>query len=141
MIKLIAFDWNGTLLSDTATTLKSSNRSFKRYALKPVSILKFRQTFTIPIISYWTANGLTKKIDFIEQSTFFHSDYNEAANFTRTRAGTKLLLNWLKSNHIQSIIFSNHVTPEITKQLIRLNIFEFINEVFARPAEIGRAHV
>lgn len=140
MIKLIAFDWNGTLLADTKTTLNSSNKSFVRYGLKPITIHEFRKTFTIPIIKFWQKNGLEKNINFFKQSILFHNDYNQDANFTRTRSGAKLILEWLQKNHIQSIIFSNHISPEITKQLIRLNIFQYFNNILARSID-DHSHV
>ena len=134
MIKLIAFDWNGTLLADTANSCRASNKVFKIYGLKPISITGFRKTFTIPIKKMWENNGLNKEIDFLEQSKTFHSIYEEYAVHTRTRQGSKTLLAWLENHRIKQMIYSNHIAPDIIKQLMRLNIFEYFDEVLARSA-------
>ncbi len=133
-IKLIAFDWNGTLLSDTVAAWKASDKLFLMYGLKATSITKFRQTFTIPIRDMWLANGLTKEINFQKQSEAYHPLYEKYATKSRTRSGTKQVLAWLKTSHITRMIFSNHIAPDIIKQLLRLNIFEYFDEILARPA-------
>lgn len=133
MIKLVAFDWNGTLLADTEANVRASNINFKKYGLKPIDLLKFQKTFQIPISSFWTDNGGKIK-DLPEQSLNFHELYEKEANFCRSRKGSKLLLNWLKHNNINSVIYSNHIAPEIVKQLLRLNTHECFKEVLARPA-------
>lgn len=133
MIKLIAFDWNGTLLADTNPSLKASNEVFKIYGLKPINITGFRQTFTIPIKKMWENNGLKREINFLEQSLTFHPLYEKYAAHTRTRQGTKELLTWLENHRIKQMIYSNHIAPDIIKQLMRLNIFEYFDEVLARP--------
>jgi phosphoglycolate phosphatase-like HAD superfamily hydrolase len=133
MIKLVAFDWNGTLLSDTITTLNSSNKIFKLYGIKPISLKAFRETFAIPITDFYK-HWTKKEIDFIELSKKYHTIYEKAALKTRTRAGTKEVLKFSGKKHITRTIYSNHITPEITKQLMRLNIYEYFDEILARPA-------
>jgi phosphoglycolate phosphatase-like HAD superfamily hydrolase len=78
MIKLVAFDWNGTLLSDTITTLNSSNKIFKLYGIKPISLKAFRETFAIPITDFYK-HWTKKEIDFIELSKKYHTIYEKAA--------------------------------------------------------------
>ncbi len=134
MIKLVAFDWNGTILSDTVAAWKAGNEVFKLYNNKPISIEDFRRTFTIPIKDMWVANGFDASIDFFKQSTIYHPVYEKFAAKSRTRAGARSLLTWLKSHHFLTMIFSNHVTPEIIKQLLRLDIYEYFDEVLARDA-------
>lgn len=133
MIKLIAFDWNGTLLADTETTLLAINKNFTHYGLKPINLRQFQKTFHIPISSFWKNHGGKRK-DLRKQSVNFHRLYEEKANFCRTRKGTRQLLTWLEKNRITSVIYSNHLAPEIVKQLLRLNIRHHFSQVLARPA-------
>lgn len=140
MIKLIAFDWNGTILSDTLPALRASNQTFKIYKLKPISLLKFQQTFKIPIKDFWYANGASKNIDFLKQSLIYHSLYEKEEMKARTRSGVKELLDWLGKNHITRMIYSNHIAPNIIEQLIRLDIHQFFDEILGRPAN-DHSHV
>jgi len=134
MIKLVAFDWNGTLLSDTAPTLRAENEALRAVGLKPITILKFRQTFDIPIMTYWKALGLSELVLKRHMQTIedvFHLNYEKFANQARTRAGAKELLVYLGGHKIQSVIYSNHNIPNIHRQLVRLDIGKFICKILA----------
>lgn len=133
MIKLVAFDWNGTLLSDTIPAWKASNKSFRLFGVKPISLLNFQKTFCIPITEFWKF-WTVKKIDFYKQSLIYHKFYELQAAKARTRSGSKEVLKWLGTKHITRMIYSNHITPEIVKQLLRLNIHQYFDEVLARGA-------
>ena len=44
MKKLIVFDWNGVLLSDTVACLDADNYMLKQLGAKPISLKRFRET-------------------------------------------------------------------------------------------------
>lgn len=133
MIKLVAFDWNGTLLSDTQTAIKACNILAPEYGVQKISLKQFQDTFTIPVSDFWHI-WAKKKIDLLEQSEKYHQVYEQQALKSRTRSGAKNLLKWLLTKNITRMIFSNHITPDISRQLIRLNIFEYFDEILARDA-------
>lgn len=137
MIKLIAFDWNGTLLSDTATCVRAENKALLAVGVKPISITKFQQTFNIPINKYWANLGFSnafikKHLQTIED--VFHLNYEKNSNHTRTRSGAKPILAWLRQKQIARVIYSNHNVPNIHRQLVRLKIDPLIDEILANPA-------
>ncbi|MBI3232176.1 MAG: HAD family hydrolase [Candidatus Doudnabacteria bacterium] len=140
MIKLVAFDWNGTLLADTQISVDTSNISGKKFDLKPIGIQKFRQIFHIPISHFWKAIGGEEK-DLDNQAKNFHPIYESLSYKSRTRAGSKEILKWLKQKSIKRMIYSNHIAPDIIKQLMRLDIFEYFDEVLARSLEDGHTQV
>lgn len=138
MIKLIAFDWNGTLLADTQISLKAENKSLKAVGVKPLSLKKFQDAFDIPITKYWDNIGFSKSfvktnLDVIENT--FHSEYKKYAVQARTRAGVREVLKWLESQNINAAIYSNHDIPDIKKQLARLKIEKFITTILANPGD------
>ncbi len=135
MIKLVAFDWNGTLLSDTQTVLNADNYALKTLGYKPVSLLKFRKSYDIPIINYWTNVGMEKsffKKHMYEVEDLFHSHYEKHALRCRTRGGAREVLNWLYGQKIPSIIYSNHVAQRVEDQLERLKIKKIISKILGR---------
>jgi phosphoglycolate phosphatase-like HAD superfamily hydrolase len=135
MIKLIAFDWNGTLFSDTQTIVNADNKVLKEFAVKPITIKKFRETFHMPVIHYWKNIGLSDaflKKNLDEMERLFTNHYEPLADKARTRSGVREVLKFLESNKIKSVIYSNHTTVNIEKQIHRLKINKYINKVLAR---------
>jgi phosphoglycolate phosphatase-like HAD superfamily hydrolase len=136
MIKLIAFDWNGTLLSDTATLVKADNVALKAVGVKPISLTKFRQCFDMPIIKYYKNLGMSeefyrKHLQKIED--IFHASYEKNSDHTRSRSGVREVLNWLEKNQIGKIIYSNHNVPNIHRKLVRLKLDKLIDVILANP--------
>ena len=135
MIKLIAFDWNGTLFSDAQTIVNADNKLLKKFGIKPITIKKFRQSFHMPVIHYWKNIGLSDsflKKNLNEMESLFTSYYEPLADKARTRSGVREILKFFSENKIQSIVYSNHTTVNIEKQLRRLKINHQIHKVLAR---------
>lgn len=134
MIKLIAFDWNGTLLADTKHCYTSTNHTFNSIGIESISWQQYRETFTIPILDFYAANGADREYILANISTFtmtFHNHYENLAVKARTRKGTRAILTYLQDRKIDRVIFSNHNVAAITKQLERLGIKELIPHVLA----------
>lgn len=135
MIKLVAFDWNGTILADIHADLRANSLTLKKFNLKPISLGRFRETFEIPVRNYWIKAGIDpdffdKNFNKINQT--FHSNYEIQARHCRTRSGVKTILEWLKKQDITSIIYSNHTVLDIDKQLLRLKIKKYFKSTLAR---------
>ncbi len=144
MIKLVAFDWNGTLLADVSAVIKTYDIILPAFGLKPVSLKRFQEIFEIPIINYWIKMGFKEK-DFYKNGDkiqlLFQHHYEFFAKKSRTRAGTRATLIWLKKQNIECIIYSNHIVPEIKKHLPRLKIENYITHILARePGDHSHLH-
>lgn len=134
MIKLVAFDWNGTLFADTKASLDADNNSLKLLGIKPVSLFVFQSKFEVPVVDYYVNLGL-KRDQLLKKSKqiehIFHKYYEKRVSKIRTRRNTKKLLSFLKKNKIKSIIFSNHTVDGISIQLKRLKIGSYFSKVLA----------
>lgn len=140
MIKLVAFDWNGCLLSDAKACWEASNQNLMSFGLQPISLTRFRQTFKIPAANFYVANGFQQ--NFLKRnaktlSRIFIEAYEPRANKCRTRAGVREILNWLKTQNIQAIIFSNHTRDSIIKHLKRLGLTQLISFVIGHNVKSG----
>lgn len=134
MIKLVAFDWNGTIFSDARATVESVNKVLELFNLKPMSLTHFRTHFNVPVRKAYIAMGIPEKgieKKSAEIAKTFHSNYELRAAKVRTRAFAKELLSWLAKNNICSVIFSNHIDEPIRKQLKRLKIDHYFTSVLA----------
>lgn len=139
MIKLVAFDWNGTILADTIACLEADNATFKKLGLKALTLHELRNFFEVPIVNYYKNAGInTEKFlkNYMENETLFHQVYEKRAAKSRTRANARTVLVWLKKHNISSIIFSNHTATAINKHLDRLAIKKYFENVIANQ-EIG----
>ncbi len=144
MIKLVAFDWNGTLLADTNQTWVSNNFAFAAMGLKPISLRKFKETFDVPIVNLYVNNGFNK-LKFLknqkEQAKLFHTFYESRATKIRSRAGSREILRWLKKNKIEAIIYSNHTVHGINLQLKRLKLKNLFTRVVANIEMHGASEI
>lgn len=135
MIKLVAFDWNGTLLADAKASHDVTNIIFSSYGFKNFSFRHYQNTFDIPIVDFYTANGFKRK-EFIKNAEIiqelFVNNYEPLADRCRTRSGTREVLRELKKRKIQPIIFSNHIRKNIERQLRRLKVDGHLVKVLAR---------
>jgi phosphoglycolate phosphatase-like HAD superfamily hydrolase len=134
MIKLVAFDWNGTLFADTNALVKGVNNVLEIFGLRSASILDYQEHFDVPVSKTYIGLGVSEK-DFEKNSLLiaetFHPNYEAAAAKVRTRSNTKRLLRWLKDKKIPSLIFSNHIEDKIILQLKRLKIDKYFSTVLA----------
>ena len=134
MIKLVVFDWNGTILSDTQACWKADANVFKHFGLKELTLKRYKDTFDIPLDKFYAANGLPEK-DFWENleqiQSIFHDDYEERAKKCRSRAGARNLLKWLAERDTERIILSNHTIKGIENQLERLKLKDYFTQVLA----------
>lgn len=134
MIKLVAFDWNGTIFSDTLACYESINEVLKFLNLRPTNLKTFREHFDVPITRTYLGLGVSEEQINSKASEIvktFHTNYEIRAAKIRTRAYARELLEWLSKNNTESIIFSNHIDEPIKKQLKRLKIDKYFSAVLA----------
>ncbi len=131
MIKLVAFDWNGTILSDAVACLAGDDAALMSLGYKPIGLKKFRETFEIPLTTFYAKVGVKNMSPekFEEGEAMFHKIYEARAAKCRTRAGARDSLKWLKKNNIPAIIFSNHIAERIKDHLKRLKIEDYFDTV------------
>ncbi|MDR3642186.1 MAG: HAD hydrolase-like protein [Candidatus Doudnabacteria bacterium] len=137
MIKLVAFDWNGTLLADTLPSIQAENSLMKELGVnKKITLREYQNYFCIPINEYFKALGFSEKF-FAQNSTTifngFYKYYEPLEKKCRTRGGTKQILAWLNKSQVAAVIYSNHFSDHIKKQTARLKISGHFAEILGRP--------
>lgn len=145
MIKLVAFDWNGTILADTNAVVAGDNAVLKYFGRKKTTLKEVQDKFTIPIRNFYVAMRLDPKVldrNPDKMWSIFQNAYEPLENKCRSRAGAKLILQFLKDNGIKAVIFSNHMVKHIQKQLKRLNIDNYVDEILARDIDdVSHLHI
>lgn len=137
MIKLVAFDWNGTLFADTNAVVGGVNEVVKLFGIKPITVRQYQENYDTPVSKLYENIGIELE-DLMKRSKetqeAFHSYYENRADKLSTRSGTRKLLLWLRKNKTNSVIFSNHITHQIVKQLKRLAIDQYFEDVLANES-------
>ena len=134
MIKLVAFDYNGTLIADTQPIWEGVNKVLEAFDIKPVSHKQFLEDFDIPVSIAYKNHGLDP--DLIEDghqkiSQIFHPFYEDRVAKIRTRANVRKVLEFLKGKGMGRIVFTNHTQVGVSKQLERLGLEKYLDAVFA----------
>ena len=134
MIKLVVFDWNGTLIADTLACCEANNYILKHYGGKKVSLKVYKETNIIPAIDFYVDHGCDR-LYLIQESKkigeVFHKYYEDRALKIRTRKNAHKLLKWLFDHKIESLILSNHTVSGIEKHFDRLKIKKYISGIIA----------
>lgn len=136
MIKLVAFDFNGTLIADTWPILEGVNEVLSTFGKKPLTHKEFLEHFDVPVSIAYKKHGLDP--DSIENghqkiSQIFHPFYENKAAKIRTRANARKVLKYLKKEEIKSIVFSNHTQYGVSRQLKRLGLEPYLAAVLSNP--------
>lgn len=136
--KLVVFDWNGTILSDTTASWRASNICLKAYGADEITLARYRATASFPVIHFYAKNGVSVDdilSDKTKDNQVFRRSYEEFAKNARTRRGARDLLSWLHSKNVSCIILSNYTRNEIEQQLRRLKISQFFQHVDANDGD------
>ncbi len=142
MIKIVVFDWNGTLFSDTAALLVGVNARLNYLGHRPITLKTYREIFEIPAVNTYKKLGLDSELldrTAKEHSKAFHEAYEERAAKVRTRSGARELLDYLSKANISTIILSNHNVKAISFQLERLKLDTYFDTILANT-DLWSAH-
>src|SRR4051812_1032065 len=135
MIKLVAFDWNGTIFDDIEGGTRAESATRAHFGFKNTTAEEIRKHFIIPIRKYWINAGLSE--EFFDKHSGeidaeFMKNYEPEEAVSPIRKNTKEILDWLESQNIQSVIASNHIVPHIEKQTTRFGIRRYFKAILAR---------
>lgn len=134
MIKLVAFDWNGTILADMQAVHKADNKVLKSMGAKPVDLKTLQEKYDVPIVKYFISVGV-KEETIIENTKLnrkvFYENYEKEAKNARTRSHAKTVLEWMETRGINRIVFSNNTLESIQGHAKRLRISGYFKEILA----------
>lgn len=106
-IKGIIWDWNGTLLDDTAFAVDIMNEMLERRKLPKLSVETYRQVFTFPVSRYYQRIGF----DFDQEpfeipASEFIAGYNSGINECQLHQTANSILGLFNSSGYRQFILS-----------------------------------
>lgn len=105
--KHIIWDWNGTLFNDVELCANVMNLLLTQESLPNISIKKYKEIFTFPVIEYYRIAGHTfERNSFEVLGKQFMDEYETRKNDCGLFPGVIELLALLKSNNIRQHLLS-----------------------------------
>ena len=123
----IIYDWNGTLLDDTALCHTMLNEILERYSLPYVSLERYREIFTFPIRTYYERAGLDfDKCSYEELADRYVEDYMNRYRVSSLATGA---LEVLRSVKVPQFIISATKQSMLDEQIDHYGIRDYFVSV------------
>lgn len=130
----VVFDWNGTLLADTALTVRAMNETLSLFRIQPISIDDYRTHHSVPFDKMYIQLGCDKDEILARQKEIFETfgtHYEGKASTLRQRRGAERVLKTLKDRGHKTAILSNYTVERISPQAQRLGLLQYFDDVLA----------
>ena len=103
--KLIIWDWNGTLLNDTAVSIESMNRMLARRGMSLLDEFHYKRIFRFPVRDYYIDLGFDFSVEHYETlSVEFISNYRALQHNAGLHDGVQELLSLFRAKGITQVI-------------------------------------
>ncbi len=130
----VVWDWNGTLLDDTAACVHALNRLLHRHGVRPVTETAYRNDFGFPVRDYYRRLGLLVTPESWEILTReYHVHYAETSLRAPLRRGAREALETLRRARIRMSILSACETGILERMLMARGIRPFFQHVYGLP--------
>lgn len=128
--KTIIWDWNGTLLDDAVTCLQTINKMLKIRNLEELSLDKYRNVFTFPVIDYYRKVGFDfEKEEWETVAMEFINFYLEALGNVKLTPDAKEALEYFKRRGYRQAIISAMQHDALIKSVSELGIYDYFDYI------------
>ncbi|MDI6774399.1 MAG: HAD hydrolase-like protein [Verrucomicrobiota bacterium] len=129
-IRHIIWDWNGTLLDDTAACVEALNRVLGRRGVPSVTREQYQEVFGFPVRDYYRAIGLTfTPGEWDALTREFHDHYAETSQNAPLREGIRETLEALRRQGAPMSVLSASETVILDRMLRARGIRDFFEHV------------
>nr|NQU93125.1 HAD family hydrolase [Bacteroidota bacterium] len=106
-IKMIIWDWNGTLLNDVGVSIDAMNKMLKKRDYPLLSVEKYKSIFTFPVQEYYRLAGVNfGQHDWDTVAMEFINNYRAGVGTANLHAGVPELLDSLTKSGYHHFILS-----------------------------------
>lgn len=130
MIKHIFFDFNGTILNDVDLCLNLLNELLVSQGKERITLEKYKNIFTFPIIRYYEAAGIDFSIESFESlAVKFIKRYQPASMTCGLYEGVIETVKYLKAKGIHTYILSASEKGNLLEQCREYGIIPYFDEI------------
>lgn len=133
----VVFDWNGTLLADSALCIRANNRTLDVLGMPHVTPAQLRAAYAVPLVHMYKAFGCDEGAvlaKHAEMFAAFSSVYEKDAVRLRARRGARETLKLLNKRGHKQTILSNYTVARIAPQAERLGLACYLDAILANEA-------
>lgn len=126
----VIFDWNGTLIDDVDLCLNLLNTMLVKRNLQPLSVERYREIFTFPVIEYYKKAGIdVENESFDDLAVEFMDPYVEQYRTCSLVSHCKEVLTCLKEKGLRCVVLSATKQDYLEEQVSAFGIEEFFDEL------------
>jgi len=126
----IIWDWNGTLFNDVELCASVMNMLLAQESLPNISIKKYKEIFTFPVIEYYRIAGHTFEMNSFEVlGKQFMDEYELRKNKCELFPGVTDLLALMKSKNVQQHILSAYEQDSLNRVLKYFAIEDYFKNI------------
>ncbi len=130
MIKYVFLDFNGTIINDVDLCLKLLNELLEFQNKQGITLEKYKDIFTFPIIKYYEAAGIDFTLNpFDELAVQFIDKYQPQSLNCRLYDGVVETLEYLKKQGIHLYILSASERNNLLQQCEHFQIVKYFDEI------------
>ncbi len=129
--KHIIWDYNGTLLNDTALCVSIINNMLTARKLPTVTADKYRELFDFPVKDYYERIGFDfKKESFEKVGTEFIVQYDKKSHTTKLQPGIFKLIKEISEAGIKQSVLSARKKEQLYEELEKFEIKHFFEYIY-----------
>lgn len=129
-MKLILWDWNGTLINDVDPCIDAMNVLLKKRNMTLMDRLTYRSIFTFPVIEYYKRLGFDlKRESFDVLANEYMVQFNIIEKQATLFPGTQTVLEYLSTTGYKQSILSAMSQPELLKQIERFGVLHYFDDI------------
>lgn len=142
MIKTIIWDWNGTLLDDLELSLTSVNILLKDRKLPTLTVDRYKDIFTFPVIEYYKAAGFDfDKEPFEVPAKQYVRIYRDGVNSVKLFDDVVNTLTYLKDNGYSLMVLSAMRDDNLKLMIEYAGISSFFDGVYGIKDNYAREKI
>lgn len=150
MVKLVIWDWNGTLLDDTATCFRIANIMRKERNMPPLeNVEAYCRVFGFPVVDYYRAMGYTFETESYDDiSREFVSLYVQHLSECRLQPDAETTLAKIRDLGVRQILLSATQRDKLAVQAEMFGVNGYFEQMLglendhaAGKAELARAFI
>lgn len=126
----IIWDWNGTLFNDVELCAGIMNNLLIQESLPNISIKKYKEIFTFPVIDYYRIAGLTfEKTSFEALGKQWMDEYEEKKDSCALYTGVKEVLSEIQQRNIRQHLLSAYEQSSLSKIVKYFSIDRYFKNI------------
>ncbi|MFK4790305.1 HAD family hydrolase [Microbacterium sp. ZW T5_56] len=116
-VRVVCWDWNGTLLDDVDRCLRAMNHVLKAYDRQPITDTEaYRASFGFPLADFYARHGITAA-QFREAADLYLRVLDSSARTARLHPDARETMRLLRERGVRQVLASATLTDLLNEQL------------------------